>query len=207
MYINTTNPYGLGMSGISQNIPSSISYNFAPTGIGAWQGWVNPSLSTMNSSMMGIDPSFSTLNTVPVGINSVPGVQTSFNPATAGFQSAFNPTLTWGGINNQQGAFTSPGLTQPRVDLSETNSDVVLAAELPNINPNNLNLTVTDDSISISASTIGIGGVAGASIYRTVSLPTNVRAEHCTASYNNGILEVRCPKADLATRRRIQVTS
>ncbi len=216
MYVHSINPYGMGMSSISQNIPSSFNYSFAPTGVGAnaWQGLVNPALSTMNASQWGIN----TLNTGLTGINPVSGFQASINPAVTGFQSTYapaltgfqstyNPTLTWGGIATQQGAFASPGLTQPRVDLSETNSDVVVAAELPNINPNNLNLTVTDDSITISASTMGIGGVTGTSIYRTVSLPTDVRAEHCSASYNNGILEVRCPKADLATRRRIQVTS
>jgi HSP20 family molecular chaperone IbpA len=227
MYVNTMNPYGLGMNSISQDIPNNINYNFAPTGIGAWQGLVNPAFSTVNTSVMGINPSFSGVNPGLTGINPMTGFQgsinpattgfqssfnptltwSSINPATTGFQSSFNPTLTWGSINNQQGAFTSPGLIQPRVDLSETNSDVVIAAELPNINPNNLNLTVTDDSITISASTVGIGGVTGTSIYRTVSLPTNVRAEHCSASYNNSILEVRCPKADLTTRRRIQVTS
>jgi len=194
------NPYGIAsMSGISQNIPSNINYSFAPTGAGNWQGLVNAGFSTMNSNLMGVSP--------------LAGFQSAINPATTGFQSAFNnPTLNWGGLSNisglsAQGGFVTTGLTQPRVDLSETNSDVVVAAELPNINPNNLNLTVTDDSITISASTLGVNGLTGTSIYRTVSLPTDVRAEHCSASYNNGILEVRCPKADLATRRRIQVTS
>jgi HSP20 family molecular chaperone IbpA len=201
------NPYGLGMSSISQSVPSNINYSFAPTGIGAWQGLVNPGFSTVNTGLMGISPSYSTANTGLTGISPVTGFQAGINQASTGFQSTFNPSLTWGGINTQQGAFTSPGLTQPRVDLSETNSDVVIAAELPNINPNNLNLTVTDDSITISACTMGFGGATGTSIYRTVSLPTDVRAEHCSASYNNGILEVRCPKADLTTRRRIQVTS
>jgi HSP20 family molecular chaperone IbpA len=205
MYVQTMNPYGMAsLSGISQNIPTSFNYGFAPTGagtwqgltnatgVGAWQGLTNTGLGTMNTGLMGISP--------------MTGFQSSINPAATAFQSAYNPTLNWGGLATQ-GAFVSTGLTQPRVDLSETNSDVVVAAELPNINPNNLSLTVTDDSITISASTIGIGGISGTSIYRTVSLPTDVRAEHCSASYNNGILEVRCPKADLSTRRRIQVTS
>jgi HSP20 family molecular chaperone IbpA len=204
MYVHTMNPYGTGMSSISQNIPTSFNYNFTPTG-NAWQGWVNPSLST------GLAGFQSSINPGLTGFQSninpaMTGMQSGFNTGITGFQSSINPGLTWGGLP-QPGSFASPGLTQPRVDLSETNSDVVVAAELPNINPNNLNLTVTDDSITISASTMGVGGVTGTSIYRTVSLPTNVRAEHCSASYNNGILEVRCPKADLATRRRIQVTS
>jgi HSP20 family molecular chaperone IbpA len=194
MYVHTMNPYGIsGMSGISQNIPTgSFNYGFTPVGSGLWQGAINPALSSFNAGLMGISP--------------VSGFQYSINPAVSSFQSTFNPALNWGGLN-QSVNFSTTGLIQPRVDLSETNSDVVIAAELPNINPNNLNLTVTDDSITISASTMGVGGMTGASIYRTVSLPTSVRAEHCSASYNNGILEVRCPKADLATRRRIQVTS
>jgi HSP20 family protein len=191
MYVHTMNPYGLGISSISQNIPASFNYSFAPAGAGLWQGLINPALSQANPSMMGISPLY--------------GFQ-SINPVATGFQSTFNPSLNWGGIN-QQGAFISAGIAQPRVDLSETNSDVVCAVELPNINPNNLNLTVTDDSITICASTAGMAGMTATSIYRAISLPTNVRAEHCSASYNNGILEVRCPKADLSARRRIQVSS
>ncbi len=194
MYVHSVNPYGYtGMGGISQNIPTSINYGFAPSGAGLWQGLINPAFSPANPGL--------------IGISQTPGFQSGINPAATGFQSGYNPGLNWGGINQQGVSFASSGLAQPRVDLSETNSDVVIAAELPNINPNQLNLTVTDDSITISASTAGIPGVTASSIYRTVSLPTNVRAEHCSASYNNGILEVRCPKADLTARRRIQVTS
>ncbi len=196
MYVHTMNPYGMagmaGMAGISQNIPSSINYSFAPSGAGIWQGMVNPAFSTVNPILMGISP--------------IAGLQSGINPASTGFQASFNPVMNWGGISQQGMSFVSAGLVQPRVDLSETNSDVVVAAELPNISPNNLNLTVTDDSVTISASTLGIPGMTATSIFRTVSLPTNVRAEHCSASYNNGILEVRCPKADLAARRRIQVS-
>ncbi len=194
MYVQTTNPFGMAsMSGLSQNFPNSFNYGFAPSGTGLWQGMINPSSASVNPSLMGINPAA--------------GFQSGINPSAAGFQSSFNPMLNWGGLNQQGISFSTPGLVQPRVDLSETNSDVVVAAELSNINPNNLNLTVTDDSITISASTMGIPGMTATSIYRTISLPTNVRAEHCTASYNNGILEVRCPKADLAARRRIQVSS
>lgn len=138
----------------------------------------------------------------------VPSYWGGVNPA-ANWQVGISPVMSgWAGISPQSISFMpSQGLTQPRVDLFETNSDVVVAAELPNVNPNNLNLTVTDDSITISASTIGMPGIGATSIYRTVSLPTNVRSEHCSATYNNGILEVRLPKTDLAARRRIQVTS
>ncbi|MCL6450830.1 MAG: Hsp20/alpha crystallin family protein [Acetobacteraceae bacterium] len=96
------------------------------------------------------------------------------------------------------------GIVQPRVDLFETNSDVVVACELPNVNPNDLNLTVTDDSVTISANAFWATGTPSA-FYRAVTLPTTVRPEHATAIYTNGVLEVRMPKSDLAGRRRLKV--
>lgn len=180
MYMQTLNPFGMAAApapGAFQANPFAFNYTFAPGG--------------------------------PRG-----AWQAIANPVfwggigPAGWQAAINPGLGWAAISPQSVSFMpSPGLAQPRVDLFETNSDVVVAAELPNIDPNNLNLTVTDDSITISASTMGMPGMGATSIYRAISLPTTVRAEHCSASYNNGILEVRLPKADLAARRRIQVTS
>lgn len=81
--------------------------------------------------------------------------------------------------------------------------DIVVTAELPNINVNDLNLTVTDDSLSISCTAFA-GGIP-TSLHRTIALPTSVKAEHVDATYSNGILEARLPKADISARRRIRV--
>jgi HSP20 family protein len=98
---------------------------------------------------------------------------------------------------------SSAGLTQMRVDLAETNSDIVLACELPNVSLNDLSLTVTDDSMSISAT--AWAGNRPTSLFRTIALPTSIRSEQVEATYSNGILEIRAPKSDIATRRKIKV--
>jgi HSP20 family molecular chaperone IbpA len=140
---------------------------------------------------------------------------------------AYNPLVTqnwstginaWNPFINQQqamaGAFlpgqmalntiqSSAGLAQMRVDLHETNSDVVIAAELPNVSLNDLNLTVTDDSLSISAT--AFAGSRCTSLFRTVALPTSIKSEQVEATYTNGILEIRAPKSDVVTRRKIKV--
>lgn len=131
-------------------------------------------------------------------------------PAGQAIAYSFAPAMGWqqsgvlapamGGYHTFQAGV---GLAQPRIELAETNSDIVLTAELPNIDVNNLNLTVTDDSCSISALAYSAGGTS--SLYRTVALPTFIRAEQVTATYNNGVLEARLPKSDLAVRRRIRV--
>lgn len=144
-------------------------------------------------------------------------VSYSFSP---GWQSSgFVPSWGW----NQSNAFSSgvpvgavapvipggfriesSGMFQPRVDLAETNTDLVVTAELPNINPNDINLTVTDDSLSISAMAFSGNGVIP--IHRTVCLPTSIKCEQVNASFNNGVLEARCPKSDASVRRRIRVS-
>jgi len=98
---------------------------------------------------------------------------------------------------------STSGLAQMRVDLHETNSDIVLACELPNVSLNDLNLTVTDDSLSISAT--AFAGNRATSLYRTVALPTSIKSEQVEATYSNGILEIRAPKSDIITRRKVKV--
>ncbi|MEW6574515.1 MAG: Hsp20/alpha crystallin family protein [Bacillota bacterium] len=127
--------------------------------------------------------------------------QPFINPAIQGYINPFisGQFMGLGGATIQ----SSAGLAQMRVDLHETNSDVVVAAELPNVSLNDLNLTVTDDSLSISATAFA-GGQA-TSLFRTIALPASIKAEQVEATYANGILEIRAPKADVATRRRVKI--
>lgn len=106
------------------------------------------------------------------------------------------------GMTGAQGSYS--GVVHPHVDLFETSSDVVVACELPSANPNDINLLVNDDSVTISASAFWATG-SPSSFYRTVSLPTNVRSEQAVASYNNGLLEIRMPKSESRRRLRVNV--
>lgn len=153
--------------------------------------------------------------TAGAGWANAPG---AWNPYLAGanpmaFTSQVNPFATSAayqmfpqiGIGGQWAAMgVGTGMVQPRVDVHETTSDVVLACELPNINPNDLHLMVTDDSVTLSANAFWATG-APSSFYRAVSLPTTVRSEYASATYSNGVLEVRIPKADLASHRRLRI--
>jgi len=152
-------------------------------------------------------------------------VSYSFSPAwqTGAWGSqwgSFIPGWGW----NQAGAFAGPqylsgsispfmaggfriesssGMAQPRGELAETNTDLVITAELPNVNPNDLNLTVTDDSVSISA--VSYTGGTAVPLHRTICLPTTIKSEQVNASFSNGILEARLPKSDASVRRKIRV--
>jgi len=140
------------------------------------------------------------VNPVTTGIGTI-GAPVIASPALA--QQAFaNPFVTSGVMSLN--TIGTTGLTQMRVDLAETNSDVIVAAELPNVSLNDLSLTVTDDSMSISAT--AFAGTGTTALYRTIALPTTIRAEQVEATYANGILEIRAPKSDVVSRRKVKVS-
>lgn len=110
--------------------------------------------------------------------------------------------------------FTSVG---PRVDVYETADEVVVQCELPG-------LAQQDDvSITVDNNQLTIAGVIrrhtetaeDRNLYRqerfygrfsrTLPLPAPVQEENIRATYKNGILEIRLPKAKTDRGRRIPI--
>jgi len=125
--------------------------------------------------------------------------------SSGGFQS----NQPFGYYQQQQmqpfGQYLSGIMLQPSVDISETTSDVVVTAYVPNhINIADVSLNATDNSISISAT--GWSGNQSLVIHRTVALPTSIRAEAVDASLQSGVLEIRLPKVEKNVRRRNTVS-
>lgn len=97
---------------------------------------------------------------------------------------------------------------------------LVVRAELPGVDPDkDVEITVSDDVLTIAAErreerTEGEEGKPGyrtefryGSYRRSISLPAGVSAEAVTATYNDGILEVRAPVARPTTEpQKVAVT-
>lgn len=183
---------------------ATISANPYSNMTGSWS--VNPAIANTafnaNIASQAYNPAFTSAAISPVVLanNAFTNQASAFNPIWS--SQAFNSGITSGNFN-MNSILSSTGIAQMRVDLAETNSDVVVAAELPNVSLNDMILTVTDDSVSITA-TAWVGSSA-TSLYRTIALPTTIKSEQVEATYSNGILEVRAPKSDVVTRRKIKV--
>ncbi|MTI71020.1 MAG: Hsp20/alpha crystallin family protein [Firmicutes bacterium] len=91
-------------------------------------------------------------------------------------------------------------MVQPSIDISETSSDVIVSASVSNVEVEDLNLNVTDNSVTISG--MAWTGREHISLNRTVALPTSVRAELIDANIQSGVLEIRCPKSERMIRQR-----
>ncbi|RJR20811.1 MAG: hypothetical protein C4582_08575 [Desulfobacteraceae bacterium] len=191
-----------------QTIPQVQGYNLPlQTGAVAASPWGLPYSNMMFSPVGNIQGSFIPQGAISYGFNPNWGWQ-ALNPMASGQFAHINPQMQQHMFNMGNlttGIRATAGFAQPRVELAETNNDVIVTADLPNVDPNNIYITVTDDSLSISALAY-MGGIAS-SLHRTVALPTNIRSEHLDVSYTNGTLECRLPKSDLAARRRVRVNA
>ncbi len=74
---------------------------------------------------------------------------------------------------------------EPLVDIMETNTEVVIVAETPGVEKNEIKLKTTKNELEIKASD---------RFYKKMDLPAEVIPEQAKASYKNGVLEVRIPK-------------
>lgn len=92
---------------------------------------------------------------------------------------------------------------EPYADVQETDKEVIVTAEIPGVEKGDINLKVTDDGIEISAEKSSERSYSR--FYKALSLPAKVLAEKAKATYKNGVLEVKLPKAKPEKKIRIKV--
>ena len=103
--------------------------------------------------------------------------------------------------------------------MYETGDEVVVRAEMPNVDPSNVDITVTAEAITIKGTVREHEEKKDRSYYRrelrygsyvrTLPLPAEVKGGDAKATYKDGVLEVKIPKAERAkpTSVKVQVAS
>lgn len=105
----------------------------------------------------------------------------------------------------------------PPLDVWETDSELVYAFDVPGITEDKITIEVQDDTLTISGERERQTTEQGDRFYRferrhgsfvrAVGLPAGVDDGKITASYHDGVLEIRVPKPEEARPRRIQLGS
>lgn len=106
-------------------------------------------------------------------------------------------------------------MTLPSVDLFEDKDDVVVKAELPGIEKDNIEVNVTDHILTIKGEKKKEEEIKEENYYRaersygtfvrSLELPKDVQSDKVKASFKDGILEVRMPKTEEAKAKEIKV--
>lgn len=124
------------------------------------------------------------------------------------FEDSFVSPRTWRG----QGV---EGRILP-LDVYVTNDELVAEAAIPGVDPDNVEITLTGDTLSLSCDLPESASAAGASVLlqeinrgrftRTLTLPSGLEPDKASATFENGLLRLRVPKAEQVKPRQIRIT-
>jgi HSP20 family protein len=106
-------------------------------------------------------------------------------------------------------------ITRPALDVYEEKDEIVVKAELPGMDKNDIEVNISDSELTLKGEKKKEEKVEEENYYRcersygaflrSVELPKDVQADKIKASFKNGILEVRLPKTEEAKTREIKV--
>ena len=102
------------------------------------------------------------------------------------------------------------------IDVIDTPDALVLEAALPGVRPDDIEVSVLGDVLTLTAGTDSTESPVRAGyemrevrrgrVSRSVTLPQGLRTEDASASFENGLLQLTIPKAKLAERRLIHIS-
>ncbi len=104
----------------------------------------------------------------------------------------------------------------PAVDIYETENELVVKADLPDVNPQNLDIRVENNILTIRGERKFESNVreenylrverAYGSFSRSFSLANSVKSDAIKADYQNGVLTLSLPKREEVKPKQIKVT-
>jgi HSP20 family protein len=120
------------------------------------------------------------------------------------FDDAFTHPLSSSGVS-----------AMPALDVYQTPSDVVVKAALPGLKPEEVQITVTADVLTLKGefkqeseqkeNAYLLREQRYGAFERSVALPTEVQADKARADFTNGLLTITLPKAEAIKPRTITI--
>ncbi len=101
------------------------------------------------------------------------------------------------------------------LDVGETEDAFIVKASLPGVNPDDIDISITENVLTIKAEIKAEKEIENARYHlqerrygtfsRSITLPTTVNADAVDAVYENGVLTLNIPKAEEVKPRKIEV--
>jgi HSP20 family protein len=103
----------------------------------------------------------------------------------------------------------------PAVDILETENEIVLKADVPAIDPKDIDIEVQNQTLTVKGqrnfdkteATKGYHRIERnyGTFVRSFTIPTTVDTEKVAADYKNGVLTISLPKKEAAKPRQIKI--
>ncbi|MCI0454258.1 MAG: Hsp20/alpha crystallin family protein [Candidatus Dadabacteria bacterium] len=103
----------------------------------------------------------------------------------------------------------------PSVDMFDKKDEIIVKAEVPGVEKENINISVSNNTLTIKGETKKEEEVKEEDYYyaersygsfsRMLNLPAKVKADKVKASFKNGVLEIHLPKAEESKPKEVKV--
>lgn len=124
------------------------------------------------------------------------------------FEDSFVRPTGWTSTTLDSGQFP--------LDVRMTADDLVVEGQLPGVKPDDVDITVENGRLTIQANTSAdeerqdgdflVREIRRGSYSRSVALPNGVEPDKAAATFENGVLTLRIPKAEQVKPRQIRIT-
>ena len=104
----------------------------------------------------------------------------------------------------------------PRIDISETDNEYKIEAELPGINQKEIDVKIDNNILTIKGKKEDVKEEKEKNYHlreryygafqRSISLPNNIEPEKIKARFENGVLNISIPKSDKRTPKKIEIS-
>lgn len=115
----------------------------------------------------------------------------------------------------REGSLTETGMWLPPIDLSETNDKITVKAEIPGIDPKDIDISIQDNTLFLKGEKREEKEEKGKNYYRierqygsfsrSVVLPATVNTDKVTAECKNGVLEITLQKKEEVKPKQISI--
>jgi HSP20 family protein len=132
-------------------------------------------------------------------------------PVFSSFQDEMNRVLD--SFFNRESSYGADW--KPVVDVAETENDIVVKAEIPGIDPKDIDISITGDKLTLKGEKKEEKENTGkcfhrvessyGSFKRVITLPASVDVDKVTAEGKNGLLEITLPKKEESKAKKINV--
>jgi HSP20 family protein len=117
----------------------------------------------------------------------------------------FRPSRFW----SEDGAMMVP------LDMIETDDSLVVTAPLPGVKPDDVNITITGNTLTIKGEfkqeqdhkkgNVHFQERRYGAFHRSITLPTDVNTNKIEATFEDGVLKLQIPKTEEAKPKQIEI--